>query len=496
MRAPEDLLTFSTVELRRRIGTKEISPVELIEASIGRIEALNPAVNAIAATDFTGARKLALLAERDARKGERLGPLHGLPTGIKDLHETAGLLTTYGSPLYRSFIPAQDAAMVARVRAAGAIIVAKTNVPEFGAGANTRNVVWGATGNPFDPRLNAGGSSGGSAVALACDMLPVCTGSDTGGSLRIPAAICGVVGFRPSPGVVPMDARALGWSPLSVLGPMGRSVADTRLLFSAQVGMDDREPLAFPLDARSIALADPVDLGTLRVGWTEDFGQCPVDPEIRALFRRRIVAMRHLFRSCEEVKFDFGEADSCFDIVRAQSFVERYRAIYQKDPNSLGPNVRANYEIGARMSLADMAWAHAEQTRIFRCFQTTFRGYDLVLSPTTPVSPFPWAQLYLDKLDGKKLRNYYHWLALTYFITLATNPALSLPCGTDEHGMPFGLQLIGRFHGDRELLDAAEAMERACARMPGLSRPRPDLAKLKTAVVDLKSIVTHPPVLQ
>jgi Asp-tRNA(Asn)/Glu-tRNA(Gln) amidotransferase A subunit family amidase len=293
-----------------------------------------------------------------------------------------------------------------------------------------------------------------------------------------------------------MDARALGWSPLSVLGPMGRSVADTRLLFSAQVGMDDREPLAFPLDARSIALADPVDLGTLRVGWTEDFGQCPVDPEIRALFRRRIVAMRHLFRCCEEVKFDFGEADSCFDIVRAQNFVERYRAIYQKDPNSLGPNVRANYEIGARMSLADMAWAHAEQTRIFRCFQTTFRDYDLVLSPTTPISPFPWAQLYLDQLDGKKLRNYYHWLALTYFITLATNPALSLPCGTDEHGMPFGLQLIGRFHGDRELLDAAEAMERACAQMPGLSRPRPDLAKLKTAVVDLKSIVTHPPVLQ
>src|ERR1700738_4421784 len=438
MASDNELLELTSVEMRRRIGTKEISPVELLEASIARIEALNPAVNAIAATDFATARKLAASAQASARKGEPLGPLHGLPTGIQDLHETAGLLTPYGSPLYRGFVPQNDAAMVTLVRKAGAIILCKTNVPEFGAGANTRNVVWGATGNPFDPRLNAGGSSGGSAVALACDMLPVCTGSDTGGLLRIPSAICGVVGFRPSPGVVPMDARALGWSPLSVLGPMGRSVADTRLLFSAQVGMDDREPLAFPLDARSIALADPVDLGTLRVGWTEDFGQCPVDPEIRAIFRRRIVAMRHLFRSCEEVKFDFGEADSCFDIVRAQNFVERYRAIYQKDPNSLGPNVRANYEIGARMSLADVAWAHAEQTRIFRRFQTTFRDNDLVLSPTTPVSPFPWAQLYLDKLDGKKLRNYYHWLALTYFITLATNPALSLPCGTDEHGMPFG----------------------------------------------------------
>src|SRR5438132_9713476 len=203
MSASDELLALSSVEMRRRIGTKEISPVELVEASIGRIEALNPAVNAIAATDFARARKLAKSAEAAARKGEQLGALHGLPAGIKDLHETAGLLTTYGSPLYRSHVPAQDAAMVALVRKAGAIILCKTNVPEFGAGANTRNVVWGATGNPFDPRLNAGGSSGGSAVALACDMLPVCTGSDTGGSLRIPAAICGVVGFRPSPGLVP-----------------------------------------------------------------------------------------------------------------------------------------------------------------------------------------------------------------------------------------------------------------------------------------------------
>ena len=301
-----ELLALSAVDLRRGIGTKEISPVELLEAAIARIEALNPAVNAIAATDFERARKLAVSAEADARNGEPLGPLHGLPTGIKDLHETAGLLTTYGSPLYRNHVPAQDAAMVALVRKAGAIIVAKTNVPEFGSGANTRNLVWGATGNPFDPRLIAGGSSGGSAVALACDMLPVCTGSDTGGSLRIPAALCGVAGFRPSPGVVPMNGRLLGWSPMSVLGPLGRSVADLRLLFSAQIGMDDHEPLAFPLDPDAIAVARSVDLGRLRVAWTEDFGQCPVAADIRRVFRNRISAMRHLFRSCEEVSFDFG----------------------------------------------------------------------------------------------------------------------------------------------------------------------------------------------
>ena len=306
--------------------------------------------------------------------------------------------------------------------------------------------------------------------------------------------MCGVVGFRPSPGVVPMDGRALGWTPISVLGPMGRSVADARLLFSAQIGMDDREPLAFPLDPDSIVVGRPVDLGRLRVAWTEDFGQCPVSSEIRNVFAIRIDAMRHLFRACDEVAFDFGEADRCFDVIRAQNYVARHQSAYDQDPNSLGPNVRANYEMGARMSLGDVAWAHGEQTRIFRRFQAVFRDYDLVLSPTTPVSPFPWTQLYLEALEGMPLRNYYHWLALTYFVTLITNPAISLPCGLDEHAMPFGLQVTGRFRGDRDLLDAAEAMEHAFATIPGLGRPCTDLAKLTKPLVDLKSIVTHPPI--
>ena len=212
-----ELLALEAVELRRRIGTKEISPVELLEACIARIERLNPAVNAVTAVCYDRARSEAKAAEQAVIKGAPLGLLHGLPTGIKDLDETGGLLTSYGSPLYREFVPERDNAMVARVRAAGAIVVGKTNVPEFGAGANSRNFVWGATGNPFDPTLNAGGSSGGSAAALATDMLPVCTGSDTGGSLRIPAAINGVVGFRPSPGLVPVERRSLGWTPISVV---------------------------------------------------------------------------------------------------------------------------------------------------------------------------------------------------------------------------------------------------------------------------------------
>ena len=215
MTAQKNLTALSAVELRRRIGTKEISPVELLEACIERIEQINPKVNALAATDYVRARQAAQAAEAAVLRGEPLGLLHGLPTGIKDLEETGGLLSTFGSPLFRNNVPEKDASMAARVRAAGAIIVAKTNTPEFGAGANTRNPVWGATGNPFNPNLTAGGSSGGSAVALACDMLPVCTGSDTGGSLRIPAALCGVAGFRPSPGLVGSDRRALGWTPIT-----------------------------------------------------------------------------------------------------------------------------------------------------------------------------------------------------------------------------------------------------------------------------------------
>ncbi|MBM3643669.1 MAG: amidase [Alphaproteobacteria bacterium] len=491
--ADKTLPTLSSVELRRRIGSREVSPVEVLEACLERIEALNPAVNAVTATCIARARKEAKAAERAVRSGEPLGPLHGLPAGIKDLEETQGLLTTYGSPLYRDFVPGWDNVMVARVRAAGAIVVGKTNVPEFGAGSNSRNPVWGATGNPFNPMLNAGGSSGGSAAALATDLLPVCTGSDTGGSLRNPAAYCGIVGFRPSPGMVAVERRAMGWTPISVLGPMGRSVADTCLLYSTQVGLHDTDPLSYPVDGDSLAEPWPVDLGNLRVAWTEDFGGAPVEKGIRATMRAKMKAMKSNFARLDRVEIDYGEADRCFDVIRAVSFLSRYRELYETKRHLLGPNIVANYEIGTKLSLADFAWAHAEQTRIFRKFQELYRDYDLVLGPTVGFSPFPWKQLYIDEVDGKKLRNYYHWMASVYFVTLASNPAVSLPCGLDHRKMPFGLQVIGRFRGDGEVLGAAHAMEMAFAGNPELARPRPNLAKLAKPTPALKSIVTHPP---
>jgi Asp-tRNA(Asn)/Glu-tRNA(Gln) amidotransferase A subunit family amidase len=487
------LTEASAVELRRLIGARELSPVELLEACIARIERLNPFVNAITATCYERARAEARAAEAAVRRGEPLGLLHGLPLGVKDLEPTAGLLTTLGTPSLRNNVPSRDVELVRRLRAAGAIVVGKTNVPEMGAGANSRNPVWGATGNPFDPNLNAGGSSGGSAAALALDLLPLCTGSDTGGSLRIPAAKCGVVGMRPSPGVVPSVRKPMGFSPISVVGPMGRDVGDACLQLAATAGPHAGDPLSHPLDAGAFLSLAEVDLSRLRVAWTEDFGACDVDPLVRRVFRARVAHLKGLFAACDEVKFELGDVHRCFDVLRGEAFVAGMRASYERDPASLGPHPRANYEMGARMSLLDAAWAQTEQTRIVQRFQKVFEGYDLVLSPTTPVSPFPWTLPYAAEIDGRRQENYYRWLALTYVVTLTTHPAITLPCGTDGTGMPFGLQVTGRFRGDLPLLAASRAMEHAFARDPDLCRPRPDITRLRKAEPALDSIVTAPP---
>ena len=491
----EDIVSLPATEMRRMIGARQLSPVELLDACIARIEQTNPYVNAVTATCFDRARTEARAAEAAVLSGRPLGLLHGLPLGVKDLENTEGLLTTFGSPIYRANVPAADNELVARLRAAGAIVTGKTNVPEMGAGANSFNPVWGATGNPFNPNLNAGGSSGGSAAALALDMLPVCTGSDTGGSLRIPAAKCGIVGFRPSPGVVPSARKPLGWTPISVVGPMGRTVADACLQLAASAGMSASDPLSYPLDPLSFLLPEQVDLGSLRVGYTEDFGACAVDDGIRAVFREKIAAMKHLFRSCEPVALDLGEVHRCFDVLRAEAFVAGMREAYERDPGSLGPNPRANYEMGAAMRLVDCAWAQAEQTRILARFQQAYRAFDIILAPTTPVSPFPWVQPHAAAINGEKQENYYRWLSLTYVTTLTTHPSLALPCGTDHAGMPFGLQVVGRFRADRFTLGAGHAMEQAFAASPALRRPRPDVAGLLFAEPSLQSIVTAPPVL-
>ncbi len=473
-----ELCDLTAVELRRLIGAKTISPVELLESCLRRIEAVNPVLNAITATCIDRARTEARAAEAAVMRGDRLGSLHGLPVGIKDLNETEGLRTTWGSPLYADYVPAKDERMVAAVRAAGAIVVGKTNVPEFGAGANTNNPVYGATGNPFDPARICGGSSGGSAVALATAMLPICTGSDTGGSLRIPAAFCGVVGFRPSPGLVPSEKRALGWTPISVQGPMGRNVADTMLLLSAQVSGDSRDPFAHDVNAADFAAPRPVDLAGLRVAISEDMGGMPLDDSLRATFRERIALIEGCFKTAERRDPDMAGADEAFDVVRATSFLAQHGERYAKSRDKLGPNLIANYEQGAKMTLADAARAHMLQTRIYRAFQTFFDDVDILICPTVSVPPFPVAQRYATEVGGKTMANYYHWLAPTYWLTLTGHPCISIPCGLEPSGTPFALQICGPARADRFVLDVAHALEQRMAHDPRTARPLPDLAKL------------------
>lgn len=478
-----ELCDLSARRLRQLIGTKVISPVELLDSCLSRIEAVNPLLNAVTATSVERAQQEAKAAEQAVMDGKDLGWLHGLPVGIKDLNETEGLATTWGSPLYADYVPQKDERMVAAVRGAGAIVVGKTNVPEFGAGANTNNPVYGPTGNPFDPQRICGGSSGGSAVALATSMLPLCTGSDTGGSLRIPAAFCGVVGFRPSPGLVASERRPLGWTPISVQGPMGRSVEDSLLLLSAQVSGDRRDPLAHEVDPGTMRPVEPLDLSSLRVAVSEDLGFAPVDRRIRDTFRERVSLFGSAFRSCDHHDPQMQDADEAFEIIRALNYLAAHQERYEKHRDRLGPNIVANYEQGLAMSAADAAHGHRLQTRIYREFQAFFEEFDLLICPTVSIPPFPLEQLYPTDIDGVKSRTYFHWLALTYGLTLTGHPCISIPCGLEPTGTPFAIQICGPAGADKFVIDAAHAIERQLAADPRTARPLPDLEWLQGQVV-------------
>ena len=483
-----DPCDLDAVEARRLIVERTLSPVELLESCLARIALVDHAVNAVVAIDEGSARDAARSAERAAMAGETLGPLHGLPVLIKDTQDTRGLRTTYGSPLFADHVPTADQGSVARLRAAGAIILGKTNTPEWAAGGNTRNPVHGATGNPFDPARSAAGSSGGSAVALACGMAPLASGSDTGGSLRNPAAYAGIVGMRPSPGLVASERRAFGWSNLSTDGPMARTVADVALMLSVYASDDSRDPLAYTLPGEAIRGRperwSPVpasSLGGLRVGVTEDFGFAPTEAHIRRVFRQRVAALAPLFRSVEEAAPDCTDADEAFAVLRAAHFLAMHGRNYRERPEMLGPNVRANVEEGLGYTLDDMARASVAQTRIYRSFQDYFGRYDILVSPAITLSPRPWTELYPAVIDGEPTRSYFHWLALAYAVTLAGHPALSLPLGVDEAGLPFGLQIVAPRGGDATLLGVAAAIEAAAATDPLLRRPVPDLRRLAAA---------------
>lgn len=485
---------MSATDMIAGFRTHIFTPSDVLEACLDRIARYNPSINAMTTFCIDRARTEAAASTQRWAAGTPCGPLDGLPIGVKDMQDVAGLPTTNGNPLMRGNIAKQDALIVARLRQAGAIVVAKTNVPEFGAGGNSVNPVWGATGNPYDPRRIAGGSSGGSAAALAASFLPLCTGSDTGGSLRLPAALCGVVGYRPSGDVVAHPTRPVGWSVISVLGPMARNMDDLLLMLRSIHGADAGDPLTVPTDPARFDDIPAADLARLRVGYSEDFGDLPIDPQVRAAFRARVQAIAPHVATCDPVDMKLGQMDRCFDILRAESFVAAFDPTGEGSKDQFGPHVATNVELGRSFTFHDRAWAHLEQTRILRTFKNRTEGYDIILLPTVPVPAFAWTQSYPPQIDGTDMDIYYRWLALTYRGSLMGGPAITLPTGAGQDGLPFGIQILGRPQGDRELLSAALALEGLFASSTATRPQIPDLDQLLPPPVDLKSPVTHPPV--
>lgn len=475
MTEPCDL---SAVEARRLIGAKQLSPVDLLASCRARIEAVDPTLNAIPTTCWERAETEAKAAEDAVMRGDDLPPLHGLPMGVKETMVSGGVRTTFGSPIFTENVPEKDERLVAAARAAGAVAIGKTNVPEFALGANSSNPVFGSTGNPFDPARICGGSSGGSAVALATGMVPVALGSDTGGSLRTPAAYCGVVGYRPTPGLVPMSGRGTGWSALSVQGPMGRDVPDTALLLSAIAGCDPVDPLSYPVDPESFLHLPEVDLSSLKVAVSEDLGFAPVDNGIRETFRAAIKDIGGVFGEVVEIDPPLQDSDEIFAILRSLQFMDRFRPHYENKRDLLGPNAIANYEEALGYSFADAAWAQTQQTMLYRRFVAFMQDFDILLAPMAAVPPYPVEQLYPTHINGEELRSYFHWLGLSYGITNTAHPAITIPCGLDSTGTPFGLQICGRRYGDRTLLGISAALEKYMATIPARARPLPDIAAL------------------
>jgi len=449
----------SARRLRGLMESRELSPVELLESCIQRIEAVNPQVNAIVATCYDRARNEAQIAEQQFKNKHNLAPLTGLPVGIKDLANTQGLRTTFGSTLYANNIPDFDDRCVQQLRAAGAIIVGKTNTPEFGTGSETNNKVYGPTRNPHALEYSTGGSSGGSAAALATGMLPLCHGTDTGGSLRNPAAWCGVVGFRPTPGLVSSTSRNLNYSNFSVHGPMARNVRDTALMMSGLVGYDNHDPMSNIGPRDDFQSLDDIDLLSLRVACSEDLGIAPMDDGIRATFRafaKRVEPEFHCFEHCDP---ELSNARDIFWVLRCVSFLANHQQRYQEHASVLSEHIIANIEQGLSMGLADVAKAERQWAQLYRDFETYFENFDLLITPTNMIPPFLHSEGIAKSINGVVMENYMDASLIRSALTLTGHPIISIPCGVDPSGLPFGIQVVGPRHGDHFLLSAAAALE-------------------------------------
>lgn len=454
-----ELCELTAVELAARLARKEVSARDVLTAHLAQIERLNPRVNAIVTLVAEQAMAAAAHADEAITRRNQIGVLHGLPAAHKDLFDTAGIRTTRGSPFYRDHIPTSDALIVTRMRAAGAITVGKTNTPEFGAGSQTFNAVFGATRNPYDLMKTCGGSSGGSTVAVACRMLPIANGTDVGGSLRNPAAFCNVVGLRPSPGRVATESAP--WSPLAVSGPIARTVADVALFLSAIAGPNPGSPLSIQEDPARFRGPLGRDFKGVRVAWWRDLGGIPFEPEIRRVVNSTRKVFENLGCVVEEAEPDFSGLDAAFPVLRYAANHPQYAPLVQQRPDWVKDTIKYEVAQAERASAAAVGGALARQARIYDQSRQFFDRYDYFILPVTQVEPFDVNTPYPTEIAGTAMTTYIDWMRSCWYITMMSNPAISVPAGFSATGLPVGLQIVGRHRDDWSVLQLAHAFEQA-----------------------------------
>jgi amidase len=465
--APHAVLCWTPAhELARRIREREVSAVEVVTAHLERIAALDGRIGAIVELDAEGA----LAAAARADQGIARGPLHGLPVAVKDLMDVAGFHTTHGSPPFADNVAERDSLLAERLRGAGAIIVGKTNTPEFGAGAVTFNPLFGPTRNPYDLNRNAGGSSGGAAAALAAGLVALADGSDSGGSVRVPAAFCNVVGLRPSPGRIPSTRPGDGWSPHGTLGPMARTVADAGLLLSALAGRDDRWPIAIDEDPAPFAAIEPRDLRGVRVAWSRDLDGLPVEAEVTAALETVRDVLEGLGAVVEDVEPDLTGADEAWETIELFEFAANVGGFVDEHGDRIRADVVENVRLGRAITAERLARAYALRTEIYRRTVGLLERYELLATPAVQVAPLPAEAQYAREVAGVPARRYYDWQRASTRITVTGHPALALPGAFTGDGLPVGLQLVGRHRDELTLLRHGAALEAAA----GVAGRRPD----------------------